>query len=60
MSESNMKTLLTVFFDSKDTVHHEYAPSGQIINKEYYWDALCHLDDAVHEKRTELHAFIKW
>ena len=33
--QSNVKVMLTVFFDSCGVVHHEYAPQGQNINKEY-------------------------
>jgi hypothetical protein len=28
--------MLAVFFDSRGVVHHEYAPQGQTITKEYY------------------------
>ena len=31
---SNVKVMLTCFFDSHSIVHHEYAPEGQTINKE--------------------------
>ena len=30
-----------LFFDSCGIVHHEYAPEGQTINKEYYMEVLC-------------------
>ena len=29
---SNVKVMLTCFFDSRGIVHHEYAPEGQTIN----------------------------
>ena len=29
----NVKVMLTVFFDSRGVVHHEYEPQGQNINK---------------------------
>jgi hypothetical protein len=32
---SNVKVMFTVFFHSRGVVHHEYAPQGQNINKEY-------------------------
>jgi len=35
-----VKTMLTVFFDYKGIVHHEYAPPGQTVNKEYYREVL--------------------
>ena len=39
-SLSKINTMLTVFFDWKGDVHHEYAASGQTINKEYYFSVL--------------------
>ena len=44
---SNVKVMLTCFFDSRGIVHHEYAPEGQTINKEYYLEILRRLRDAV-------------
>ena len=44
---SNVKMMLTVFFDSHGVVHHEYAPQSQNINKEYYLEVLCRLHDAM-------------
>ena len=38
---SNMKVMLTCFFDSCGIMHHQYAPEGQTINKEYYLQVLC-------------------
>jgi hypothetical protein len=32
--------MLTIFFDSRGVVHHEYAPKGQNINNEYYLKSL--------------------
>jgi transposase/AraC-like DNA-binding protein len=60
MSRSNVKTLLTVFFDYKGIVHHEYAPPGQTVNKEYYREVLRRLRDAIRRKRPELHASGEW
>ena len=37
-------------------VHHEYAPEGQTINKEYYLEVLRHLRDAVRRKRPDMWA----
>ena len=31
---SNVKVLLTIFFDSSGVLHHEYAPQGQTVTKE--------------------------
>ena len=44
---SKIKTTLTAFFDWEDAVHQEYTPPGQTINKEYYFNVLCQLRDAI-------------
>ncbi|UYV72816.1 hypothetical protein LAZ67_10000875 [Cordylochernes scorpioides] len=36
---SNVKVLLTVFFDCRGVVHHEFLPQGRTVNKEYYLEA---------------------
>ena len=41
--------MLTVFFDWEGTVHHKYAPSGQTISKEFYFN-LCQLKDVIQWK----------
>lgn len=33
--QSKVKVILTVVFNHKGLVHHEYAPDGQTDNKEY-------------------------
>ena len=48
---SNVKVMLTDFFDSSGVVHHEYAPHGTTITKEYYQEVLRRLRDAVRRKR---------
>jgi histone-lysine N-methyltransferase SETMAR len=57
---SNVKVMLTAFFDSRGVVHHEYAPQGQTINKEYYRDVLRRLRDAVRRKRQDLWSTGNW
>ncbi|XP_077514203.1 histone-lysine N-methyltransferase SETMAR-like [Amblyomma americanum] len=64
---SNVKVMLTAFFDSCGVVHHEYAPQGQTITKEYkrctkeyYRDVLRRLRDAVWHKRPELRSTRNW
>jgi len=52
--------MLTVFFDSRGVVHHEYAPQGQNINKEYYLEVLRCLHDAVRLKRPNVWATETW
>lgn len=55
-----MKVMLTVFFDYQGVVHHEYAPKGQTITKEYYIDVLRRLRDAVRRKRPEFKESGSW
>lgn len=44
---SKMKVILTVLTDHEGIVHHEYTPSGQTVNKEYYIEVLCQLNDVI-------------
>ena len=44
---SKIKNMLTVVFEWEGVVHHEYAPPGQTINKEYYLNVLDWLRDAI-------------
>ena len=57
---SNVKVMLTRFFDSHSIVHHKYAPEGQTINKEYYLEVLRHLHDAVQRKRPDMWTEKNW
>ncbi|PNF21592.1 hypothetical protein B7P43_G12727 [Cryptotermes secundus] len=57
---SNVKVMLAIFFDSHGVVHHEYAPQGQTITKEYYQEVLRRLRDAVRRKRLDLWAAKSW
>ena len=41
-------------------VHHEYAPQGQTITKEYYRDVLRRPCDAVRRERLELWSIVNW
>ena len=42
------------FFYSSGIVHHEHAPAGQIINKEYYLEVKKHFRDAMRRKLPEM------
>lgn len=53
---SNVKVLITVFFDWKGVVHYEFLPRGRTVNKEYYVEVLRHLREAIRKKRPELWA----
>jgi hypothetical protein len=57
---NNVKVMLTVFFDSLGAVHHECAPQGQNIKKEYYVEVLRRLRDAVRCKRPDLWTTGTW
>ena len=46
--------------DSRGVVHHEYAPQGQTITKEYYKGILGRLCNAVRSKRPDLWAAKTW
>ncbi|GFX85027.1 protein GVQW3 [Trichonephila clavipes] len=52
--QSNSKSMLIVFFDDEGIVHHEYAHTGQTINKEYYVEVLKRLVNAIRRKRPQL------
>jgi transposase len=51
---------LTVFFDHKSVVHHEYALQGQTITKDYYIEVLCRRWDVVRRERQQLWANGDW
>ena len=38
--QSNVKVLLTVFFDCNGVVYHEFLPQGRKVNKEYYLEVM--------------------
>lgn len=59
-SRSQIKSMLIVFFYHEGVVHHEYAPKGQTINKEYYVEILKRLRDAVRRKRPHLWSSGDW
>ena len=50
---SKTKVMLLAFFDSEGILHHEYAPDGQTINKEFYLEVLRHLRESVRRKRPK-------
>jgi len=49
-----------LFLDSREVVHHEYAPQGQTATKQYYKGVLCRLCNAVQPKRPDLWAAKTW
>ncbi|UYV71820.1 hypothetical protein LAZ67_9000550 [Cordylochernes scorpioides] len=51
---SNVKVLLTVFFDCRGVVHHKFLPQGRTVNKEYYLQVMRNLREAIRQKRPDL------
>jgi len=51
--QSKTKVMLLTFFDSEGILHHEYAPEGQTIIKEYYVEISRRLRESVRRKRPE-------
>jgi len=51
--KSNIKTMLIAFFDIDRLAHHEFVPTGQMVNKEFYITVLQRLCDAVRRHRPE-------
>ena len=49
-----------MFLDWNGTVHHEFAPCGQMVNKQLYQEVLVCLRDAVCRKRPELSENQTW
>ena len=57
---SNVKVLLTVFFDCNGMVHHEFLPQDRTVNKVYYLVVLGRLCKIIRQKRTELWKNQSW
>ncbi|UYV75705.1 EPM2AIP1 [Cordylochernes scorpioides] len=57
---SNVKVLLTVFFDCRGVVHHEFLPQGRTVNKEYYLQVMSNLREAIRQKRPDLWKNKNW
>ncbi|UYV76625.1 hypothetical protein LAZ67_14001499 [Cordylochernes scorpioides] len=57
---SNVKVLLTVFFDCRGVVHHEFFPQGRTVNKEYYLQVMRNLRKAICQKRPDLWKNKNW
>ena len=49
-ARSNVKVLLTVFFDCNGIEHHEFLPQSRTVNKEYYLEVMRLLQhEAIHQ-----------
>ncbi|UYV70168.1 hypothetical protein LAZ67_7002057 [Cordylochernes scorpioides] len=57
---SNVKVFLTVFFDCRGVVHHEFLPQGRTVNKEYYLQVMRNLREAIRQKRPDLWKNKNW
>ncbi|UYV77233.1 hypothetical protein LAZ67_15000198 [Cordylochernes scorpioides] len=57
---SNVKVLLTVFFDCRGVVHHEFLPQGRTVKKEYYLQVMRNLREAIRQKRPDLWKNKNW
>ncbi|GFS99634.1 mariner Mos1 transposase [Trichonephila clavipes] len=57
---SKIKVMLIVFFDADGIVHHEYAPQGQKMSKEFYLNVMRKLREAVRRKRPVLWVSSRW
>ena len=57
---SNVKVLLTVFFDYHGVVHQEFLPQRRTVNKEYYLEVMRRLREAIRKKRPELWKNNSW
>jgi len=51
--KSDIKTMLIAFFDIDGLVHHDFVPTGQTVNKEFYKTILQCLRDTVRRHRPE-------
>ncbi|UYV79064.1 hypothetical protein LAZ67_17000978 [Cordylochernes scorpioides] len=57
---SNVKVLLTVFFDCRGVVHHEFLPQGRTVNKEYYLQVMRNFRQEIRQKRPDLWKNKNW
>ncbi|UYV74015.1 hypothetical protein LAZ67_11001841 [Cordylochernes scorpioides] len=48
---SNVKVLLTVFFDCRGVVHHEFLPQGRTVKKEYYLQVMRNFEHTLYIKQ---------
>ncbi|UYV77670.1 hypothetical protein LAZ67_15001859 [Cordylochernes scorpioides] len=57
---SNVKVLMTVFFDCRGLVHHEFLPQGRTVKKGYYLQVMRNLREAIRQKRPDLWKNKNW
>ena len=60
-TRSNVNVLLTVIFNFKGVVHHEFLPQGRTVNGEYhYLKVMRRLPEEICQKRTQLWKKLSW
>ena len=57
---SNVKGLVTVFFNCNGMMHHEFLQLGRTDNKEYYLAVIHRLLQTTRQKRIELWIYESW
>ncbi|GFX65455.1 mariner Mos1 transposase [Trichonephila clavipes] len=57
---SEIKVMLIALLDADGIFHHEYAPQGQTVNKEFYLGVMRRLREAVRRKRPVLRESFCW
>jgi transposase len=57
---SQVKVMLTVFFDSEGVVHYEFLPQGRTVKKEYYLQVMQRLREAGRKKRPDAWRENRW
>ena len=57
---SNVKVLLTVFFNYNGMVYHEFLPQGRTVNKVYYLEVMSRLRETIRQKLIELWKNQSW
>lgn len=60
MQKSRVKTLLTVFFDSRGIIHQEFTPEGVTVTGEYYLSVVDRLLKRIHRVRPEYRRNVNW
>ena len=55
-SRSKIETMLIVFFDIREAVHHKFVLAGQTVNAVFYVEDLKCLRERVRRARPELWA----
>jgi hypothetical protein len=51
--QSNVKVMLTVYFDSEGVVHHEFLPQGKTVTKEYFLEIMKSLHEVIRKERPD-------